>query len=316
MIPQALHFSFSDCEGFKDLVKHDDAEITQIEPGRFANSVSLIPLEHMMFRYGKKATPWISTGTAEPGHISLLVDLNYRILPTVNGLRQEGRPFVQLYGGGAEHCTVAHDPGEFAFVPIPAPILEQALQRLGIDVLPVNSGRLTAIHADDETFHLLNDTFQGLRTSAEETPELFLSQEVRRTVERELLTRLALVIERAGRVPGNSHPRIVRMSVFRKAREFLDAKAHTPVYLAELCGVVGVPERTLRATFQTMLGVSPLKYLQLRRMRQVRHALQHSNKRERSVKQVALSSGFWQLGRFAVEYKRLFGESPSQTLDK
>lgn len=314
MIPQALHLSFSDCEGFKDLVKHDDVEITQVQPGRFANSVSLIPLEHMMFRYGKKATPWISTGAAEPGHISLLVDLNYRILPIINGMRQEGRPFVQLYGGGAEHCTVAHDPGEFAFVPIPIPILEQALQRLGIDVLPVSSGRMTAIHADDETFRQLNDTFQGLRTSAENSPELFLSQEVRRTVERELLTRLALVIERAGSTPVYSQPRNVRMSVLRKAREFLDAKAHTPVYLAELCGAVGVPERTLRDTFQTMLGVSPLKYLQLRRMRQARATLQQANKDTHSVKSIALDNGFWELGRFAVEYKRLFGESPSETL--
>ncbi len=315
MIPQALNFSFSDCEGFNDLLKHDDVEITQVQPGRFANSVSLIPLEHMVFRYGRKATPWISTGTAEPGHISLLVDLNYRILPTVNGLRQEGRPFVQLYGGGAEHCTVAHDPGEFAFVPIPIPVLEQALHRLGIDVLPVRSGRMTAIHADDETFRQLNDTFQGLRTSAENTPELFLSQEVRRTVERELLTRLALVIERAGPASGNNHqPQKVRMSVLRNAREFLDARAHTPVYLAELCGAVGVPERTLRDTFQTMLGVSPLKYLQLRRMRQARATLQQADKGSHSVKSIALDNGFWELGRFAVEYKRLFGESPSETL--
>ncbi len=49
-------------------------------------------------------------------------------------------------------------------------------------------------------------------------------------------------------------------------------------------------------------------------MRQVRQALQQADKRDHSVKQIALTSGFWELGRFAVEYKRLFGESPSETL--
>jgi len=32
------------------------------------------------------------------------------------------------------------------------------------------------------------------------------------------------------------------------------------------------------------------------------------------VKQVAYAHGFWHLGQFAHDYKRLFGESPSETL--
>ena len=116
-------------------------------------------------------------------------------------------------------------------------------------------------------------------------------------------------------VPVSSPQSSVSSSERRKAREFLDAKAHAPVYLADLCGAVGVPERTLRDTFQTMLGVSPLKYLQLRRMRQARATLQQADKGTHSVKAIALDNGFWELGRFAVEYKRLFGESPSETLE-
>jgi AraC-like DNA-binding protein len=32
------------------------------------------------------------------------------------------------------------------------------------------------------------------------------------------------------------------------------------------------------------------------------------------VKEAALDNGFWDLGRFSVEYRKLFGESPSVTL--
>jgi AraC-like DNA-binding protein len=313
MLPQVVHLSFSDCEAFKEVLKHEDAEITRICAGNFINTVSLVPLEHMVFRYGSKSTPWIACATAVPGHVSLLVDLNYRVFPTTNGIRQVRGPLLQLYGGGSEHCSVAAESGEFALIPIPNQVLENALRGLGIGQMPVNAGQFTALQPEGKTFRMLLDTIESLRTSAETSPEIFLSGEVRRAAERELLKRLALVIAASEPSHGIDY-RTDRMLVFRKARAFLHAKSHAPVSLAELCAATGVPERTLRDIFQAVLGVSPLKYLQLRRMRQVRQALQQADKRNHSVKEIALASGFWELGRFAVEYKRLFGESPSETL--
>jgi AraC-like DNA-binding protein len=313
MLPQAVHLSFSDCEAFKDVLKHEDAEITQIRPGNFINTVSLVPLERMVFRYGTKSTPWIACGTAVPGHVSLLVDLNYRVFPTTNGIRQERGPLLQLYGGGSEHCSMTTGSGEYAMIPIPNQVLEDALRGLGIGHMPVDAGQFTALQPEGETFRMLLDTIESLRRGAETSPEMFLSGEVRRTAERELLTRLALVIAASEPSHRLDH-RTDRMRVYCKARTFLHEKSHAPVYLAELCAATGVPERTLRDIFQSVLGVSPLKYLQLRRMRQVRQALQQSDKQTHSVKEIALASGFWELGRFAVEYKRMFGESPSETL--
>lgn len=313
MLHQALHLSFSDCDGFKDHLKHEDAEITQIRAGKFFNTLTLVPLERMLLRYGTKSTPWIASGTATPGHVSLLMDLNYRLFPTVNGIRQAGGPLVQLYGGGSEHCSMAVGDGDYAMMPIPNQLLENALRGLGIERVPVESGRIALLTPGRGTCRMLLDTIESLRASAESSPAMFRSGAIRRSAEREFLTRLALVIGQAEGFRGIDR-RIDRMRIFRQARAFLHARSNTPVYLAELCAATGVPERTLRDVFQSILGVSPLKYLQLRRMRQVRHALQHSNKRDHSVKEAALSSGFWELGRFAVEYRRLFGESPSETL--
>ena len=313
MLSQAVHLSFSDCDAFKDVLKHEDAEITQMRAGNFINTMSLVPLECMVFRYGTKSTPWIACGTAVSGHVSLLVDLNYRIFPTTNGIQQERGPLLQLYGGGSEHCSMTTEKGEYAMIPIPNHVMENALGGLGEDRLPVDAGQFTALKPERETFRMLLDTIESLRSGALASPEMFLSGEVRRTAERELLTRLALVVTASKPSNGIEH-RKDRMQVFRKARAFLHDHAHTPVYLAELCAATGVPERSLRDIFQSILGVSPLKYLQLSRMRQVRQALQQADKRDHSVKQIALASGFWELGRFAVEYKRLFGESPSETL--
>jgi AraC-like DNA-binding protein len=49
-------------------------------------------------------------------------------------------------------------------------------------------------------------------------------------------------------------------------------------------------------------------------MNLARRALRNAHTANTSVTEVAMQLGFWELGRFAVQYKSLFGESPSTTL--
>ena len=62
------------------------------------------------------------------------------------------------------------------------------------------------------------------------------------------------------------------------------------------------------------MGMSPHRYLWLRRMHLVRTALLRADRRSATVTSIALDYGFGELGRFAVMYRQLFGESPSATL--
>jgi AraC-like DNA-binding protein len=60
--------------------------------------------------------------------------------------------------------------------------------------------------------------------------------------------------------------------------------------------------------------MGPKRYLLPRRMHLARRALRQAAPAAASVTDIATRFGFWQLGRFAVEYQSLFGESPSATL--
>jgi AraC-like DNA-binding protein len=59
--------------------------------------------------------------------------------------------------------------------------------------------------------------------------------------------------------------------------------------------------------------MSPMRYLWLRRMSLARRELRRAEA-PATVTAIALSFGFSHLGRFSVEYRTLFGETPSQTL--
>ena len=62
--------------------------------------------------------------------------------------------------------------------------------------------------------------------------------------------------------------------------------------------------------------MSPTRYLWLRRMHLARRALRMADPTAATVTGVATSYGFWELGRFSVAYRSLFGESPSVALHR
>jgi AraC family ethanolamine operon transcriptional activator len=130
------------------------------------------------------------------------------------------------------------------------------------------------------------------------------------------LLHLAAALERgAGRVPVErpSSPS-QRRGVVRRIEEYLDAHRGEAPSIPTLCSVAGVSERTLEYAFRELIGVTPVRYLKLRRLNLVRRALRAPEAGASSVTEIALRAGFYDLGRFAGEYRALFGELPSQTL--
>ena len=102
--------------------------------------------------------------------------------------------------------------------------------------------------------------------------------------------------------------------VMRRFRRAVEESSDQSLYIPEICKAIGVSESTLRMCCQEHLGMSPKRYLLLRRMGLARRALRQAEPDATSVTAVGTRYGFWELGRFAVVYQSLFGESPSATL--
>lgn len=101
----------------------------------------------------------------------------------------------------------------------------------------------------------------------------------------------------------------------RQAEEYLRASPEQPITVEMLAHHVGVSGRTLYDGFRKFLGVSPMRYLRDLRMERVRADLLDPA-RPASVTALATHWGFFQLGRFAIDYRRRYGESPHETLAK
>jgi AraC-like DNA-binding protein/tetratricopeptide (TPR) repeat protein len=85
--------------------------------------------------------------------------------------------------------------------------------------------------------------------------------------------------------------------------------------LADLAAIAGVSPRTLQRQFKVFLGETPGATLRDIRFEYARRELLQGLSSTK-VAGVALDSGFTHLGRFSTEYRRRYGETPSQTLKR
>jgi AraC-like DNA-binding protein len=84
--------------------------------------------------------------------------------------------------------------------------------------------------------------------------------------------------------------------------------------ISEICAALGFSQRMLRESCKKHLGIGPSRYRHLRRMQQVHRALRKENPGTESVSELAERYAIRDLGRFAGEYRALYGELPSATL--
>ena len=113
---------------------------------------------------------------------------------------------------------------------------------------------------------------------------------------------------------GRTPRRLPRRELVARVDAFLRDNIGEPVTVAELSRMAGVSERTLRAAFRDVLGLSPKQYAIGERLRAAREALCAADPDTTTVTDIAMAYGFFELGRFAGRYRHVFGEVPSRTL--
>ncbi len=145
-------------------------------------------------------------------------------------------------------------------------------------------------------------------------PELLHNPDIRRLFSAQLFQ---LAIDLLSSTQQNQQPLTPynrRLSGVRKVIDYLKVHASYLPTIPELCTVAQLRERSLEYGFKEQLGVTPVRYLKLVRLNGVKRDLKIANPATTRIVDIALRWGFVELGRFAGEYSRLFGELPSETL--
>ena len=100
-----------------------------------------------------------------------------------------------------------------------------------------------------------------------------------------------------------------------RALGWLRGHLSEPIQLEQLAQIGGVRPRTLETHFKMFLGTTPFGWVRRMRLARARQEMLYAAP-EDTVTGVALSNGFSQLGRFAADYRKAFGELPSTTMQR
>jgi len=98
-----------------------------------------------------------------------------------------------------------------------------------------------------------------------------------------------------------------------RARSFIEDHAGEPLSVRELRRNTGVSRRTLDYAFREHYDATPTAYLKAIRLNNAREMLSDASAGALVVA-VANRAGFWHIGQFAADYRRHFGELPSETM--
>ena len=120
----------------------------------------------------------------------------------------------------------------------------------------------------------------------------------------------------AARAPqSNDHGALARRRrLVSRAEEYVYAHIDDSVRMKRLCRDIGASARTLEYAFKGIYGFGVMESMRTLRLNEVRKKLLRAGPEQVTVTTAAMDWGFWHLGEFAAEYKRLFGELPSHTL--
>ena len=312
-MPTSQVFRFDDPHHFQSTIRAATCEVLANSRGGFRAELTRIDLDTLWMQNLRSRDPHILHFVSNTDRLAVLflADANHAPI-RLNGADFSPAELMFYDLGAANHACFEKSTGLASMSLTPRDLAAAAHAIVGKDQVtepktcrlrprPALLGRLRTLHK--EACRLARDRPAALSNPA-----------TAKALDRELVQALVSCV---CRVPSKElRPLGSHHEVIARFEDFLATREYEPVYLAEICAAIGVSERTLRGCCQEHLGMGPMHYLWLRRMHLAHRSLLAADPALKSVTEIATAHGFWELGRFSVEYRSIFGEAPSATLKR
>ena len=307
-MPSGAVQTFTDPDDYTAAIRGTSAELTVIGRGRFNAKLTRIDLHRLWMHRFSDNLPRIAHSANVVGRSFILFRTQPGPRLLSNGVEMQPTNIIRVSEGHEAH-QLSSGLAAFAAMSLAVEAMVSAGATIaGCDLTPPR--HMLSVTPPLAAMAKLQRLHAAAGHLAEDTPEIFAHPEAARGLEQALIEALVGCFGVAEVREDRSAQRRHSM-ILRRFRSAVEESPDQPLYMSELCKAIGVSDRTLRVCCQEQLGLSPKRYLLLRRMHLARRALREA---ATTVTETAMRYGFWELGRFAGAYNSLFGELPSATL--
>ena len=288
-----------------------DWDLTRLEGGDFRARAVTIRLDTLSIAKLKFNRALLHRIRPPPGYVAIVmfdqnvgaVFVDGHRLAKAEGIVLEPRSETEILSHG-ECAVVAISMSELCWTET-TPILRP-------DGAALRGGSRLLAYDRDSVGGLLSDANWVIQELAIRTTRLAEPRMSRACCEL-ILARLHQVCGQSRQVRNVPRRRSRRVMGVQRARDYILEHLAEPINLSDLCGQTHMQARALEYGFHEIVGLSPIHYLRMLRLGEVHRRLICGIGHRRTISELALDAGFWHFGQFAVDYKKLFMESPSVT---
>ena len=148
-------------------------------------------------------------------------------------------------------------------------------------------------------------------------PELFHAETAIQEMEDNLMTLFILAIDAESDSQNTKQSCCPSFSIdVTNAEDFINTRLNMSTSIADIAQATKLHPRALFRAFNKKHGMGPATFLKQRRLEAVQRLLLGADPKSETITQLATNYGFNSMGQFAVDFRKAFGESPSETLKR
>ncbi len=303
--------AFVDSDQYQAAIRAGRAQLFVTTAGTFQAELTRIDLNRLWLQCGRENLARLVRVAIDMGRAPIFFLSDADQAPVQNSGIEVAPGDLAVYGAGALDVQRTSGPHRWSAMSVATDHLAEIGEAI--------AGRPLTAPPDTYVFRPAAAPMARLMTLhseaarlAKHDPAALAEPAISKALEQDLLREMVACLTSAD--PAETRRSWHHAKVMLRFEEFLASKRYEPVYVAEICAAIRVSERTLRTCCQEHLGMGPVRYLWLRRMHLAHRALLRADAMQTTVTEIATAHGFWELGRFSVEYRSLFGEPPSLSL--